>query len=193
MPLKKVEQYAIEVAAMGFDAISKDNELRNAVSKALEKALNKDQFLFLNDKNRDPLYLFNTYIKNNNSVNIAGALLKKCADAVNNPAALAAVMQEVTMEVKNLFKTNIKPNLVSSPAFRVWVGAQNLPAIKTNAAKLSKVLGIEDTKNLTEAIVQQNYGDKAEAAKIMKKIETQEKAKDLYKAMVANLAKAGLA
>jgi len=42
MALKKIDQYAIEVTNMGFDAISKDNELRNAVSKALEQAHNKD-------------------------------------------------------------------------------------------------------------------------------------------------------
>lgn len=192
MPLKKIDTYATEVTAMGWDAISKDNELRNAVSKALEKAQNKDQFVYLNDKNRDPLYLFNTYVKNN-SVNVAGDLVKQCAAAANNPAALAPLMQTVTNEVNKLFKTNLRPCLVASPAFAFWVRTQNLPTIKANAAKLSKVLGIEDTKNLTEAIAEQHFGDKAEAGKIMKKIEAAEKAKDLYKAMVANLAKAGLA
>src|SRR6266436_2087649 len=108
MPLKKIDQYAIEVTNMGFDAISKDNELRNAVSKALEQAHNKDQFVFLNDKNRDPLYLFNTYVKNN-SVNVSADLVKACADAANNPPALATAMQGVTNEVNRLFKTNIKP------------------------------------------------------------------------------------
>jgi hypothetical protein len=192
MALKKIDQYAIEVTNMGFDAISKDNELRNAVSKALEQAHNKDQFVFLNDKNRDPLYLFNTYVKNN-TVNVAADLVKACADALNNPPALATAMQGVTNEVNRLLKTNIKPCLLKSPAFAFWVRTQNLPTIKANAAKLSKVLGIEDTKNLTEAIAEQHFGDRAEASKIMKKIETQEKAKDLYKSMVANLAKAGLA
>jgi hypothetical protein len=192
MPIKKIDTYATEVAAMGFDAISKDNELRNAVSKALEQALNKDQFIFLNDKNRDPLYLYRTYVEKN-TVNVAADLVKQCAAAVANPVALKAAIDAVTFEVKKLFKTNLRPNLMASPAFAFWVRTQNLPAIKANVAKLSKILGIEDTKNLTEALCEQHFGNKATAATLMKKIEAQEKAKDLYKAMVANLAKAGLA
>lgn len=205
MPVKTKDQYATEVANLGFDGIKKDNTLFNAVSKALDAAKNKDQFNFLNDKNRDPQHLFAKYIQKANDLNIADSLLKllKLANAGDpkkappvppDPAKFKALMaKEVLTEARTLFKNNVKGALLTSEAFGVWVAAKQLesvkPAAETSAKKAAKLLGIKDVKKLTDAFIAKALGKNAEAAKLVAEIEKAEKLRELMSA----LAKQGLA
>ncbi len=205
MPVKTKDKYADDVANLGFDGIKKDNILFNAVSKALDAAKNKDQFNFLNDKNRDPQHLFDKYIKKANDLNIAESLVKllklaaegaptKAPPIPPDPAKFKGLMaKEVLTEARTLFKNNLKGALLTSEAFGVWVAMKQLESVKvpceTSAKKAAKILGIKDVKRLTEAFIAKALGKNAEAAKLVAEIEKAEKLKELMKA----LAKQGLA
>lgn len=199
MALKKVDAYANEVQAMGFEGIKKDSTLFNAVSKALAKAQNKDQFHFLNDKNRDARYLYLKYVKPN-VINIAGSvqnMAKLLAEGpAPDPAKLELLMKGITNEVNKLFKTNIKGALLTSEAFKIWCQMQNLPEAKklatASAVKVSKVLGLSDPKQLSIAMVLMATGEKAKASSMLATIAKEEKKKDIAKVVEASLKASGL-
>lgn len=183
MAIKTVEKLAIDVAKMTFQEISRDNSLKNAVSKALAAAHNKDQFDFFNDKG-SPEQKYAKYIEKGNDINISAKLAEKCTKAKDDPKELKKLMNgEVTDEVTRLFQTNLRPCLVASVAFKTWVIEQNKKEVAASAKKAAKLLGIKDEADLAEAMVAMGMGNKAEAKKILEKIEKAEKLKDLYAAL----------
>ena len=183
MAIKTVTTWAIDVAKMTFKQISADNTLKNAVSKALAAAHNKDQFDFFNDKG-SPEQKYAKYIEKSNDINISATLAKKCKDAKDNPKELKKLMDgDVTDEVTRLFQTNLRPPLVVSPAFKTWVIEQNKKEVAQSSKKAAKILGIKDVDDLAAAMVAKGMGDTAEAKKLLEKIEKAEKLKDLYAAL----------
>ena len=183
MAIKTVTTWAIDVAKMSFDEISRDNTLKNAVSKALAAAHNKDQFDFFNDKG-SPEQKYAKYIGKNNDINVSAALAKKCKEAKDDPKELKKLMNgDVNKEVELLFKTNLRPPLVASEAFKTWCIAQNKSEVAASSKKAAKLLGIKDVDDLAEAMVAFGMGDKPGAKKLLEKIEKAEKLKDLYAAL----------
>jgi len=200
MAIKTVAQYANEVKNMGFDGIKKDNELFNAVSKALEKAKNKDQFLYLNDKKRDPEYLYLKYIKDND-INVSGDLRNRAAEACTGPKAdkkeATKVLKDIDVEVNGLFKLNLVQGIIKDPSFQAWVDLQNAPEIKKiadgNAKAAGKKLGISDTASLSKAIQAMMKGEKADALKALDALAKSEKLKEKAAELLKALEAAGLA
>jgi hypothetical protein len=199
MAIKTTSEYAAEVKAMGFSKIKGNTTLFNAVSKALEKAHNKDQFHYLNDKNRDPEHLYIKYIKDN-SINVSGDLKKAasvvCTGPGANPANAALVIKGIDKEVNKLFDTNLIQCLVGNVSFKVWVDSQNAPEIKKladkNAQVAGKKLGIKDVASLSKALAAMMSDDKPTALKALEKLAKEEKLKDKAEVIMKSLAAAGL-
>ncbi len=200
MPLKTYQQYETDVIKLGFVGIKKDNTLFNAVSKALEKAQNKDQFLYLNDKKRDPDHLYIKYIKDN-TINISAALQKAaatlCVGPAADPAKAKVVIKGIDQEALKLFNQNLAGRLKDNPSFKLWCDAQNIPEAKKmadqNAKVLSKKLGIKDVVALSKAIQATILGNKSEAMKALEKLAKDEHLKDKAEVIYKNLVNLGLA
>lgn len=198
MPIKTVAVYATEVSKMSFAEIKKDNTLFNAVNKALTKGLAKEQFSYLNEKNRDPEHLYTKFVKDND-VNIASSLQKELADAIKaeDKSKAKKAITKIDDECESLLKTNIRPKIVDDVSFKTWVEQQNEPEIKKIAAKnasaASKRLGIKDKDLLETAIASMLRGDKADSLKALTKLAKEEQLKDKAADILSALEKAGLA
>ncbi|MDY0744012.1 hypothetical protein SNE35_05830 [Paucibacter sp. R3-3] len=198
MPIKTVAVYATEVSKMSFAEIKKDNTLFNAVNKALTKGLAKEQFSYLNEKNRDPEHLYTKFVKDND-VNIASSLQKELADAIKaeDKSKAKKAVGKIDDECESLLKTNIRPKIVDDVSFKTWVEQQNEPEIKKiaarNASADSKRLGIKDKDLLETAIASMLRGDKADSLKALTKLAKEEQLKDKAADILSALEKAGLA
>jgi len=198
MPIKTVAVYASEVSKMSFAEIKRDNTLFNAVSKALAKGFAKEQFSYLNEKNRDPEHLYTKFVKDND-VNVAASLQKELAEAIKaeDKGKAKKAVGKIDEECESLLKTNLRPKIVDDVSFKTWVEQQNEPEIKKMAAKNASVagkkLGIKDTDSLEKAIASMLRGDKDEALKALTKLAKEEQLKEKAADMLKALEKAGLA
>jgi len=198
MPIKTVAVYASDVSKMSFAEIKRDNTLFNAVSKALAKGFAKEQFSYLNEKNRDPEHLYTKFVKDND-VNVAASLQKELAEAIKaeDKGKAKKAVGKIDEECESLLKTNLRPKIVDDVSFKTWVEQQNEPEIKKMAAKNASVagkkLGIKDTDSLEKAIASMLRGDKDEALKALTKLAKEEQLKEKAADMLKALEKAGLA
>jgi len=205
LKLKSKAEYCTEVIGMTFAEIQRDLRLLNAISKALKAAHSDEGFQYLNDKKREPSYLYETYVKSTSLpkfVNISAAMMKSCADVANDPKKLAKALVAVTSEVEMLFKTNLRPNFVASTSCEAWCDQQNealaLADAEKRGKKLAKILGI-DAKMITKALaaiaVARFKKDKKGVEAAMAEIQAEgdkAKAKQIAEIIEAELAKMGL-
>lgn len=204
LKLKSKAEYCTEVIGMTFVEIQRDQRLLNAISKALKAAHSDEGFQYLNDKKREPTYLYETYVKSTSLpkfVNISAAMMKSCADVAGDPKKLAKALVAVTSEVEMLFKTNLRPNFVASTSCEAWCDQQNealaLADCEKRGKKLAKILGI-DAKMITKALaaiaVARFKKDKKGVEAAMAEIQAEgekEKQKEIVKLIEAELEKMG--
>lgn len=205
LKLKSKAEYCTEVIGMTFTEIQRDLRLLNAISKALKAAHSDEGFQYLNDKKREPGYLYETYVKSTSLpkfVNISAAMMKSCADVANDSKKLAKALVAVTAEVEMLFKTNLRPNFIASTSCEAWCDQQNealaLADAEKRGKKLAKILGI-DAKMITKALaaiaVARFKKDKKGVEAAMAEIQAEgdkAKAKQIAEIIEAELAKMGL-
>ncbi|MBN8625941.1 MAG: hypothetical protein J0M17_10665 [Planctomycetes bacterium] len=205
LKLKTKAEYCTEVVGMSFSEIQRDQRLLNALSKALKAAQSDEQFLYLNDKKRDPTYLYETYVKSTNLpkfVNIAASMMKACEKVATDPKKLAAEIAKVSAEVELLFKTNLRPNFVRSTSCETWCNLKNEELAREECEKrgkkLAKILGIDArtiTNILTALAIARFNNDRVEVAKLMKDIQAEgdkAKAKALVEALEKQLGEMGI-
>lgn len=205
LKLKSKAEYCTEVIGMTFAEIQRDQRLLNAISKALKAAHSDEGFQYLNDKKREPTYLYETYVKSTTLpkfVNISAAMMKSCADVANDPKKLAKALLAVTDEVEMLFKTNLRPSFIGSVSCEAWCDQQNealaLADAEKRGKKLAKILGI-DAKMITKALaaiaIARFKKDKKGVEAAMAEIQAEgdkAKAKQIAEIIEAELDKMGL-
>jgi len=190
---------------MSFAEIQRDQQLVNALSKALKAAQSDEQFCYLNDKKRDPTHLFETYVKNTSLpkfVNVSSAMIKSCTTAAGDPKKLAAEIAKVTAEVEQLFGQNLRPTFMASTSCETWCDLQNEEIAKVECAKrgkkLAKILGINVrmiTEALTAIAMARFKKDENAVKKLLNDIKEEgdkAKAKELEKLILAELENMGL-
>lgn len=205
LKLKTKAEYCTEVVGMSFSEIQRDQRLLNALSKALKAAQSDEQFLYLNDKKRDPTHLYETYIKSTSLpkfVNISASMMKACEKVAADPKKLAAEIAKVSAEVELLFKTNLRPNFVRSTSCETWCNLKNEELARAECEKrgkkLAKILGIDArtiTNILTALAIARFNNDRVEVAKLMKDIQAEgdkAKAKALAEALEKQLGEMGI-
>lgn len=204
LKLKTKAEYCTQVIGMTFAQIQDDLRLLNAISKALKASHSDEQLLYLNDKKRDPEYLYETYVKSTTLpkfVNISSAMMQSCAAVANDKGKLAKALVNVSAEVEMLFKTNLRPSFIGSVSCEAWCDQQNealaLEDAEKRGKKLAKILGI-DAKMITKALaaiaVARFKKDKKGVEAAMAEIQAEgekEKQKEIVKAIEAELERMG--
>ncbi|MCE9606778.1 MAG: hypothetical protein K8U03_17970 [Planctomycetia bacterium] len=205
LALKTKSQWCTEVVNMAFSDIQRDQQLLNALSKALKAAKSDEQFMYLNDKKRDPTYLYETYVKNTNLprfVNVSASMMRACAAVAADPKKLSAEIAKVTSEVQQLFSQNLRPTFMASTSCDTWCDLQNEELAKADCVKrgkkLAKILGIDArmiAQALTAIAIARFKKDKKGIADAMAEIQAEgdkAKAKEIEKLILSELENMGL-
>lgn len=191
MPYSDVKLQQI-VGEVTWQNAMKDTALTNSLRLFAKTEFSVENIRFLTDKGK-PEDIYNKYIspKAAQQINLPSTI-QGPADKLGSAGNFAdkawpGIIKAAKDVVSAMLQKDTIPRYLKSQGFKNYC-AQN-PAFKDHCLKMvqkpAKLLGVKNVKLLAQIAAELVLGDTAEAAKLTKKLEAEEKLKDLMKGLKA--------